>query len=143
MEDGLHLPGAWRLIASARMSRIWLRLLRAAQEEVQDTLRRLPTPLRHRARALPVTYEHRPSPELEEDGIAPDTLGLFVGEELAETGATAAPLPAQIILYLDNLWDYADSDEQDYLDEVRATYLHELGHYLGLGEIDLEQRGLG
>jgi len=25
---------------------------------------------------------------------------------------------------------------------VRTTYLHELGHYLGLGEEDLDDRGL-
>ena len=28
------------------------------------------------------------------------------------------------------------------VEEVRATLLHELGHYLGLEEIDLEERGL-
>ncbi|NCC93758.1 MAG: hypothetical protein EOM10_10815, partial [Opitutae bacterium] len=29
-----------------------------------------------------------------------------------------------------------------YRDEVRVTYYHELGHYLGLEEGDLEERGL-
>jgi predicted Zn-dependent protease with MMP-like domain len=113
-----------------------------AEAEVRAMLDRLPVPLRARARGLPVTYERRPGAGLEGDGIAPDTLGLFVGEELAETGATAAPLPAQIILYLDNLWDYADGDEEVFCEEVQATYLHELGHYLGLDELDLDERGL-
>jgi predicted Zn-dependent protease with MMP-like domain len=31
----------------------------------------------------------------------------------------------------------------DFTDEVRVTYLHELGHHLGWDEDDLEGRGLG
>ena len=86
----------------------WSRLLSLAQTEVGRTLRSLPRPLRENARHLAVTYERYPSPALEADGIAPDTLGLFVGEPLAETGTTTEPLPPQIILFLDNLWDFVE-----------------------------------
>jgi predicted Zn-dependent protease with MMP-like domain len=120
----------------------WKDLLRIAESEVGETLERLPEPLLAQARELPVTYEHAPSPALQADGIESDTLGLFVGEEYAEVGSTLAPLPAQIILYLDNLWDFADGDLEVYREEVQATYLHELGHYLGLDEMDLDDRGL-
>ena len=51
-------------------------------------------------------------------------------------------VPPQILLFLANLWDYADGDEALFREEVRTTYLHELGHYLGLDELDLEERGL-
>jgi predicted Zn-dependent protease with MMP-like domain len=124
------------------MSADWPELLQMAQAEVSETLSHLPEPLRTRARDLPVTYEREPGPALEHDRIAPDTLGLFVGEEYAETGQTLAPMPAQIILFLVNLWDYAEGDPDIYREEVQATYLHELGHYLGLGELDLDDRGL-
>ena len=124
------------------MSSHWNHLVAEAQAEVQRTLRRLPRPLRAEAEALPVTYERRPNPGLMEDGIEPDTLGLFVGEAFAESGQTTAPLPSQIILFLENLWDFAEGDEEIYCEEIRTTYLHELGHYLGLDEIDLEERGL-
>lgn len=124
------------------MNSDWEERLEIARDEVRQTVRRLPEPLRVRARALPLTCEHRPSVELQEDGIELDTLGLFVGEELAETGATLVPMPAQIILFLDNIWDYVEGDELAYRDEVRTTYLHELGHYLGLDELDLDERGL-
>jgi predicted Zn-dependent protease with MMP-like domain len=117
-------------------------LLRMAQSEVVQTLEQLPEPLRERARELPVTFEAEPSPALQSDGIEPDTLGLFVGEEYAELGQTLSPMPAQIILFLDNLWDFAEEDVEVYREEVRATYLHELGHYLGLDELDLDDRGL-
>jgi predicted Zn-dependent protease with MMP-like domain len=121
----------------------WEDLLAAAQEEVGDTLRALPKALRASARALPVTYERRPNQAVIDDGIDPDTLGLFVGGNLVE--GDQAVLPAQIILYLLNLWDMvADEggDEADYRLEVRTTLMHELGHYLGLDEDDLGDRGL-
>jgi len=124
------------------MSLNWTQLVATAEAEVRDTLRTLPGPLRERARALPVTYEHEPNAGLVDDGIEPDTLGLFVGEPFAESGLTTEPLPSQIILFLDNLWDFAEGDEDIYREEIRTTYLHELGHYLGLDEIDLEDRGL-
>lgn len=100
----------------------------------------LPMTLREPARALPVSYETRPSPQFIREGVDEDVLGLFVGAEFAEMGG--ASLPPQIILYLDNIWNFAEAHEDIYQDEVRTTYLHELGHYLGLGEGELEERGL-
>jgi predicted Zn-dependent protease with MMP-like domain len=58
------------------------------------------------------------------------------------TDEESVPMPPQIILFLDNLWDQAEQDEDWFLDEVDTTYLHELGHYLGFGEDDLTERGL-
>jgi predicted Zn-dependent protease with MMP-like domain len=120
----------------------WNQLRAAALEEVEDTLEALPAPLREKARALPVTFEQVPNAALQEDGIAPDTLGLFVGPDYADEEITPSPLPPQIILFLDNLWDFAEGDEEIFLEEVHTTYLHELGHYLGLDENDLFDRGL-
>jgi predicted Zn-dependent protease with MMP-like domain len=52
------------------------------------------------------------------------------------------PVPRQIVLFLENLWDFAGSDEGPYREEVRITFIHEFGHYLGLDEGELEERGL-
>ncbi len=120
----------------------WQKLHALAREEVQTTLAALPAPLRDRAQALPVTYERRPNAAQRRDGIEPDTLGLFVGSEFAEEESALLPLPPQIILYLENLWDMAEADEGVFREEVHTTYLHELGHYLGLNEDDLFERGL-
>ena len=120
----------------------WDQLRAAALEEIEDTLEALPAPLREKARALPVTFEHVPNAGLQEDGIAADTLGLFVGPDYADEEIALSPLPPQIILFLDNLWDFAEGDEEIFLEEVHTTYLHELGHYLGLDEDDLFDRGL-
>lgn len=111
-----------------------------AFDEVAATLNKLPEPLRERARLVPVTFERFPNAELQADGIEADTLGLFVGPDFADE--ESVPMPPQIILFLDNLWDQAECDEAVFLDEVHTTYLHELGHYLGLDEDDLTERGL-
>jgi predicted Zn-dependent protease with MMP-like domain len=122
------------------MSALLQKLQSIAQTEVEATLAALPEPLRRQAAPLPVTYQARPDKLLMDDGCDSDLLGLFVGAALAEPGDS--PLPPQIILFLENLWDLAQADEEFYREEIRTTYLHELGHYLGLDEIDLEERGL-
>jgi predicted Zn-dependent protease with MMP-like domain len=117
-------------------------LLKRADRVVRRTVQALPTELRAPAAALPVTYERAPSPELLADGdLKPDTLGLFLGAAHGEEPGPH-PLPSQIMLFLMNLWDYAEGDAGVFDEEVRVTYLHELGHYLGLDEGDLERRGL-
>ena len=39
--------------------------------------------------------------------------------------------------------EFCADEGEDFDDEVRLTYLHELGHHLGWDEGDLEARGLG
>ena len=126
---------------AAGKSATWSELAAWARAEVEVTLQALPRRLRAPARALPVTYERRPHPDLVADGVEPDTLGLFVGGEFAE-GAHAV-LPAQVILFLENIWEMVEGDVAWFREEVRTTLLHELGHYLGLDEEDIEDRGLG
>lgn len=120
----------------------WNTVVGMARAEVAKTLRKLPDRLRSEAQQVPVLYHRLPSRAMEADGIADDTLGLFVGRAFDEEEYSTEPLPPQILLFLENLWEYADRDEATFLKEVRATYLHELGHFLGLDELDLEERGL-
>jgi predicted Zn-dependent protease with MMP-like domain len=120
----------------------WKRLEDLAQAEVAATLADLPAPLRERAARLPVTFERIPNADFVAEGIEADSLGLFSGPAFGEEEHAASPVPPQIFLYLENLWDFAEGDEEIYLEEVHTTYLHELGHYLGLDEDDLTERGL-
>lgn len=122
------------------MPACWDKLKKLALAEVEATLTELPAPLREKARQLPVTFERVPNQGLIADGIAPDTLGLFTGPEFVEEGVV--PMPPQIILFLENLWDFSAGDEEIFREEVHTTLLHELGHYLGLDEDDLTERGL-
>lgn len=122
------------------MSKRWQHLLSLAQREVEATLAALPAPVRRQAAPLPVSYEAHPERNPLGDEYDPDLLGLFVGAAIDEPDES--PLPPQIILFLENLWEFVEENEEIYREEVRTTYLHELGHYLGLDEIDLEERGL-
>lgn len=118
-------------------------LTSAAQQVVAAAQRRLPADVRTAAAAVPVCYEPRPNDAILAEGWEPDILGLFVGHEHGgELRDDPAPLPPQILLFLENLWDYAEGDGAIFRDEVRLTYLHELGHYLGWDEDEVARRGL-
>src|SRR5512137_84050 len=104
----------------------WKQMTALAKREVAATFKSLPAPLQEKARALPVTYEPWPNDALVEDGIEPDTLGLFVGGEYAH--GEHEVMPPQIILFLENIADMVDGDEQEFRAEIRTTLLHELGH---------------
>lgn len=116
----------------------WQWLLSTAKTEVDSLIAALPEEIRLPAQRLTIYFEPKPDSEKHHD-IEPDTLGLFVGSPLAETHLAHGQLAAHIILFLENIWF---GDEAEYKEEVRITYFHELGHYLGLEEVDLEDRGL-
>ena len=113
-----------------------------AYQVVAAAQRRLPADVRAVAERVPVCYEPHPNATLQSEGLEPDILGLFVGHEHQGELGEGAPLPSQILLFLENIWDYAEGDEATYRDEVRLTYLHELGHYLGWDEDEIALRGL-
>jgi predicted Zn-dependent protease with MMP-like domain len=112
-----------------------------AVEIVAGVQQKLPIELRELARALPVHCELKPAPGIIAEGFPDDILGLFDGPAHGEE-PTENPLPPRIILYLENLWDYAGRDAAAFRAEVRLTYLHELGHYLGWDEDEVAARGL-
>ena len=131
------------MAADHQKRRLWRRLQNVADHEIERLVRRLPDGLRDKARAIAVTYEPVVTPAMvNEDQLDPDLLGLFVGADYAGSESGADGLPPQILLFLVNLWDYADHRDREFRAEVRRTYLHELGHYLGLDEDDLELRDL-
>lgn len=122
------------------MIAVWEKLCGIASAEIEAVLNDLPGTLRDQVRAFPITFEHKPNRALQADGIEADTLGVFTGAEFADKGQV--PMPPQIILFLENIWDQAEGDENGFRGEIRTTFLHELGHFLGLDEDDLIERGL-
>jgi predicted Zn-dependent protease with MMP-like domain len=117
-------------------------LLAEAEKTVAATRRKLPPAIRPHAEALPVVYHDWPSEEILADEFEPDILGLFAGDPLGVEPGLGNAAPAQILLFLESIHDYAEGDPEVFREEVRLTYLHELGHYLGWDEEDLEARGL-
>lgn len=113
-----------------------------AADAVGAAQRQLPPEIRPLARAVPVHYEQAPDADLLAEGFEPDILGLFTGNSHGAELNTTNPAPPQILLFLPSLWEYAEEDVEIFKEEVRLTYLHELGHYLGWGEDELTSRGL-
>lgn len=118
------------------------RLTQLAADTVGAAQRQLPAEIRALARGVAVHYEAKPAPDVIAEGFEPDILGLFVGNPHGSELAHDTPAPPQILLYLESLWDFAEEDPEAFREEVRLTYLHELGHYLGWDEEDLAARGL-
>lgn len=114
-------------------------LIRIADEEIQASRESLPPALRSRLERVAVVLEEFPSEEHLATGVEADQLGLFDGPDARDTDT---PLVPTITIWLGNIWEMCDADEEGFREEVRVTFLHELGHYIGFNEDDLEQRGL-
>jgi predicted Zn-dependent protease with MMP-like domain len=114
----------------------------AAAEVVTTTQRKLPPEIRTLAESVPVHYEAMPDADVLAEGFPDDILGLFTGSPHGLEMETANPELPHIVLYLENLWDFAEAEMSAFRAEVRLTYLHELGHYLGWDEDELTARGL-
>jgi predicted Zn-dependent protease with MMP-like domain len=113
------------------------RLSEWAEGEVSALQETLPEDIRSRAAMCPVLL--REAHEVEEGD---ELLGVFEGTSYLE-GIPHDPLEApRITLVIDNLWLEADRNPERFLEEVRVTYLHELGHYMGLDEEEVERMGL-
>src|SRR4051812_3037907 len=93
-----------------------------AEQVVAEATRRLPVAVREAAAVVPVCYEPAPNAAIQAEGWEPDILGLFLrpphGPRL---DAGRQDLPPQNLLFLENLWDYADGDVPIYRDEGGLT----------------------
>jgi predicted Zn-dependent protease with MMP-like domain len=104
---------------------------------VQAQIARLPAPFAAWLERVPVIVEEYPDPA--DVGDDDEVLGLFVGTGLDEPeGADLTP-PA-IYLYRQPLLDSC-ADRAELEAEIFITLCHELGHYAGMDEEDLEQLG--
>lgn len=117
-------------------------------EELVDDIaarivRTLPPHLRAEAEQVILLVEDEPTPEQDPDG-AGDLLGLYEGVPLVERGADGDVLmfPDRITLFYRPLVRLAPT-EPALREEIRITLLHELGHFFGFDEDELEARGLG
>lgn len=114
-------------------------LKQIAAREIKRLIESLPSELRDKLKSVAVVLEFEPSKDQIASGIEKDNLGLFLGSSLRD-GEDGSLLPRQIILFLKNIRDEARESGRSYGEELRRTFLHELGHYLGLEEQDLKLR---
>ncbi len=108
----------------------------------EDVLAAIPEEFRDRLQNVPVVLEARPSETLVREGFDPRALGLFEGEgDIGQRSAAVQSSPTRIVLFFANL--LASFQDEDALrEEIEVTILHEIGHYFGLDEDDMERLGL-
>jgi predicted Zn-dependent protease with MMP-like domain len=110
---------------------------------VEEALRKVPKRyLRHFTNVRVVVEDF---PNQEDAGLAGvpgnELLGLFAGASYPQKGGffdIPAPFPDSIILYQKNIEAICNSQDQ-LLEEIRLTLVHEVGHYFGMSEDDLRQ----
>jgi predicted Zn-dependent protease with MMP-like domain len=113
--------------------------------EVAKILDRLPRRFREQLRNVEFVVEERPSLELlRSEGLDPrhDTLyGIYQGVPLPERSLLDPPvMPDKITIFAEPLLeDFADPDE--LREEIRVTVLHEIAHYFGMDEDEVEDLG--
>ena len=109
---------------------------------VSDALATIPRRFRDAMSNLAIVVEDEPSPAILEDMEIepPDTLlGLYHGTPLTERRWDYGnALPDRILLFQGPL-ERESSDEDDLVVAIGETLIHEIGHYFGLSEEEIEE----
>jgi predicted Zn-dependent protease with MMP-like domain len=119
---------------------------RQFDDRVQRALDRIPEPFQAAMDNLVITVEKRPSKALLASmGLPPDEplFGVFDGVPLTERSAMDPPLyPDRIVLFQEPLEAYCRS-LAELEREIEITLVHEMAHYLGMDEAEIEALGYG
>jgi predicted Zn-dependent protease with MMP-like domain len=111
------------------------------EQHVAEALASLPRRFRKAMSNIAIIVEDEPSPDLldEMDIEPPDTLfGLYSGTPLTERGwAHGNTLPDRIQLF-QGPHEREAEDEDDLVASIAETLIHEIGHYFGLSEEEIE-----
>lgn len=109
---------------------------------VDEALTTIPTRFRDALTNVAIVVEDEPSPAqlAEVDIEPPDTLlGLYEGTPLTERQwAHGNALPDKVTLFQLPIEDASD-DEDDTVVAIGETLIHEIGHYFGLSEEEIEE----
>jgi predicted Zn-dependent protease with MMP-like domain/Flp pilus assembly protein TadD len=115
------------------------------QEAVARAVKALPKDMQKDLRGVPVTTEEIPKDEDLRDGeppLSPTILGLFRGPSLTESCPADEKGPCRsVVLYRRNL-ARAVTSQEELLEQIRVTLLHEVGHLRGEDDMELAARGL-
>ena len=115
---------------------------------VQEALDDIPARFRHALDSdVAILVEPTPALDLLRGGtppLSPDLLGLYVGTPLPERASSfsVTSLPDRVYLFQRNI-EHVCATRDEVIEQVRITVVHELGHYFGFSDEDLEERDFG
>lgn len=111
---------------------------------VKRAIRRIPSDIRRHLKNILISVQKRPSKDvLEEMGIDRNAplLGLYRGTSLMDRSEVYPPIdPDTIILFQDSLESICETIEE-LEDQIEITVVHEIAHFLGIGEERLAELG--
>jgi predicted Zn-dependent protease with MMP-like domain len=109
---------------------------------VEEALSDIPRRFRKAMTNIAIVVEDEPSPEIlaEMEIEPPDSLyGLYQGTPLTERGwGHGNALPDRISLYKNPIEEDSE-DHEDAIVCIAETLIHEIGHYFGLSEEEIEE----
>lgn len=111
------------------------------ERHVADALASIPRHFRDALRNIAIVVEEEPDPALlDEMGIEPpDTLlGLYQGTPLTERHwGHGNALPDRVVIF-QGPHERDAADEDDLIVAIGETLIHEIGHYFGMSEEEIE-----
>ena len=113
------------------------------EEYVSRALEMLPEEFRERMENIAISVEPYPTREdLRSVGLTNKRhlLGIFHGIPFNSVSPfySGPVMPSEIVLFQKNIEAIAETEE-DLVDEIRITLLHEIGHYFGMDDDELER----
>jgi predicted Zn-dependent protease with MMP-like domain len=104
------------------------------EELVEQAVAQLPRVFREKMSNVAITVDDLPArPEPGRESL----MGIFEGVPMTEKSVFEASGPDRVVLYQRNI-ESACRTRKDLVREIRLTLLHEVGHYFGLSEEELE-----
>lgn len=111
----------------------WERLFSEADAAIRELIGTLPPEIRAEADRVPFILDKWPAEDAPQD-----QLGLYMSFE----EGVVSDAPGPIMIYIGPHVEFCEEEDLDFKDQICRTYLHELGHHLGLDEGELEDREL-
>lgn len=114
---------------------------RTFERIVRQAVEGIPPQFKDALENIDIVIEDFPDPdELEEMGIEPPLLGLYQGTPLPERVLGEVDFPDKISLYRGE-FERMGIRGKELVDEIRITVIHEIGHYFGLDDDEMEEMG--
>lgn len=120
-------------VSESRFNQLVEQALQALPEQFARFLEEAPVEVRQRA-----SPSQRRSVGVGRNGLL---LGLYHGRPLTQRSVEETGRMPDIIYIFKEDIELACDSEEELVDQVRKTVLHEIGHHFGLGEADLRRLG--
>jgi predicted Zn-dependent protease with MMP-like domain len=114
-------------------------------ELVREALRDIPEPFASHLRQIDLVVKRRPTPDdLRAADLGPDEsmYGFYRGVPLTERDSGYNLIAPDVIDIYQDVLEEDFPHEDDLIDEIRITVLHELAHFFGIDDDRLEELGL-